>query len=365
MRALKNKDIDNLNTERKIRKSNFELLRIIAMFLILFHHFYYNNFNFDYSNITISQFIVQFLSSFGKVGVCIFILITGYFSVESKFKLKKLFKLIGETLFYSWIFLWIYLLFINKDITRQELIRCLFPISQNEYWFITTYIVLYLLSDYINILVKALSKKQMQILIGVLFVIWSLLPSLTFFTKIFSTKFEFSNLDWFILMYLIGAYLKRFPLEKLTINKSIFLLVICLMLNILSILFLNKYFYKLKINPLDYSWTMNLLISLFTSILIFNIFSKINVKSKFINKISTGVFGVYLIHTQILMRNVIWFKIFNITKYADTAKIVIYEIFVVVAIFIICTIIDFIRQFTIEKIYMRLIEKLELKLKKS
>ena len=65
------------------------------------------------------------------------------------------------------------------------------------------------------------------------------------------------------------------------------------------------------------------------------------------------------------MRNVIWFKIFNITKYADTAKIVIYEIFVVVAIFIICTIIDFIRQFTIEKVYMRLIEKLELKLKKS
>lgn len=364
MTSLNNEDINKSGHKRKIRQSNFELLRIIAMFLILFHHFYYNNFNFDYAKITIPQFIIQFLSSFGKVGVCIFILITGYFSVDSKFKLKKLLKLVGEVLFYSWILLVVYLVFIDKNITKKEFVKCLLPISQNEYWFITTYLVLYVLSDYINILIKSLSKKQMQSLIGVLFVIWSLLPSLTFFSKMFSTKFEFSNLDWFILMYLIGAYLKKFPLKKLTINRSILLLIICLIINIISILFFNKNFYKLKINPLDYSWTMNLLISLFTSILIFNIFSKINIKNKFINKISTGVFGVYLLHTQILMRNVIWFKIFNITKYVYTAKILIYEVFVIIVIFVVCTIIDFIRQFTIEKVYMKLVDKLVLKLNK-
>lgn len=49
------------------RKSNFELLRIISMILILLHHFYYNNFEFDYSNMNINQYLVQFLSTFGKV----------------------------------------------------------------------------------------------------------------------------------------------------------------------------------------------------------------------------------------------------------------------------------------------------------
>ena len=49
------------------RKSNLELLRIISMILILLHHFYYNNFEFEYSNININQCIVQFLSTFGKV----------------------------------------------------------------------------------------------------------------------------------------------------------------------------------------------------------------------------------------------------------------------------------------------------------
>lgn len=49
------------------RKSNLELLRIFSIFLILLHHFYYNNFNFDYPNLTLNQFIVQLLSCGGKI----------------------------------------------------------------------------------------------------------------------------------------------------------------------------------------------------------------------------------------------------------------------------------------------------------
>lgn len=57
-----------MNSQKsKQRDSNFELLRILSTIFILLHHFYYNNFNFDYSHLTTNQFIVQFLSSFGKV----------------------------------------------------------------------------------------------------------------------------------------------------------------------------------------------------------------------------------------------------------------------------------------------------------
>ena len=74
----------------KIRSTNLEVLRIVSMILILLHHFYDNNIILDYQNITIHQLIVQILSVGGKIGVNCFMLITGYFMIESKFKIKKL-----------------------------------------------------------------------------------------------------------------------------------------------------------------------------------------------------------------------------------------------------------------------------------
>ena len=88
------------------RKSNFEILRIISIIFILFHHFFYENVILDYtSSITINQFISQVLYSLGKIGVNIFILITGYFCINSNFKLKKILTIWLQTIFYSWIIL--------------------------------------------------------------------------------------------------------------------------------------------------------------------------------------------------------------------------------------------------------------------
>lgn len=93
--------MEKIKKTPKVRNSNLEILSIISMILILFHHFYYNNINLEYSNLKINQFINQFLSSVSKIGVNCFVLITGYFMIESKFKIEKLLKLYGQILFYS------------------------------------------------------------------------------------------------------------------------------------------------------------------------------------------------------------------------------------------------------------------------
>ncbi len=72
------------------RNSSLELLRIIAMILIVVHHYaVHSGFIYEYQPFTASKLIMQTLSIFGKVGVNIFILISTYFlcsQTECKYK---------------------------------------------------------------------------------------------------------------------------------------------------------------------------------------------------------------------------------------------------------------------------------------
>lgn len=69
----------------KQRNSNIELLRIVAMLMIVAHHFsVHGGFSFDPSRISVNLIWIQFLQLGGKVGVDIFILISGYYLVSRK-----------------------------------------------------------------------------------------------------------------------------------------------------------------------------------------------------------------------------------------------------------------------------------------
>ena len=94
------------------------------------------------------------------------------------------------------------------------------------------------------------------------------------------------------------------------------------------------------------------------------IFKNMKIKnSNIINKISSCTLGVYLIHTHILIRDIIWIGIYNITEFTNSKYLVLYEIFVVISLYMICVVIDYIRQNTLEKLYIKLIDKIEEKYK--
>lgn len=86
------------NSQKNIRSSNFELLRIVAMFMIVLHHctvhgvfsYWHNNTTFIHH---INNFLCSFLASGGKIGVTIFVLISGYFLCMQDFKISRLLKI--------------------------------------------------------------------------------------------------------------------------------------------------------------------------------------------------------------------------------------------------------------------------------
>ena len=79
--------------ERKIKRNpNIELLRIISMMMVLVLHCLSWGGALDYRS-GIQLYVYWWLEALAIVAVDIFVLISGYFLVESKFKVKNVFKI--------------------------------------------------------------------------------------------------------------------------------------------------------------------------------------------------------------------------------------------------------------------------------
>ena len=138
------------------RVSNFELLRIIAIFIIILHHYCVHGQQW-YETTCINSVITQTLGYFGKIGVALFVLITGYFNCEKNFNLKRLVLLVAETVFYSQLIYWSLYFLSPESVANFKLKYVYFPIFHGTYWFISYYFILYLFSPVLNAAIKNFS----------------------------------------------------------------------------------------------------------------------------------------------------------------------------------------------------------------
>lgn len=125
-----NNENTNLITFKKRRTSNFELLRIILMILIVAHHYIVNSGVIQVINesnsFEIKNIIALCCGGYGKIAINIFVLITGYFMCKSKFKISKWLKLYLEILFYKLLFYFIFLGFGYESYDVISFIRKIF-----------------------------------------------------------------------------------------------------------------------------------------------------------------------------------------------------------------------------------------------
>lgn len=188
------------------RNSSIELLRIISMIMIVFHHFaVHGGFEWEASNVTIPLFWYNFIIMGGKIGVDLFVLISGYFLVNSNgnvFNFRRILKFMGQVFFYSISIYVVFGICGLSDIGIKSLIKALFPITFSSWWFASTYFVLYLLHPFLNKLLHCLNKKNYQYLLVMLVVCWSIIPTFTM------SQFQGNSLLWFMTLYAIAGYVK-------------------------------------------------------------------------------------------------------------------------------------------------------------
>lgn len=172
--------------------------------------------------------------------VNIFVLISGYFQVESKFKSKNVIKVgIGGVWLYSIVFFAIQVLVSGQPVGKMDLIRACFPLLTKRFWFVNSYLALYILSPYINKLIHSLSKKQISTLTATLVLIFSarstILPA--------SWGQDLSagmGILWFITLYCVAAWLRSCRTQQETPFKYWILYLGATVILIASKFVLNK-----------------------------------------------------------------------------------------------------------------------------
>ena len=316
------------------------------MFFILMFHFSDWGGLINIDSCIPNKILGCFFNLFGNFGVNLFVLISGYFLINSKFKFKKLLKLTTEVFFYS-VTLYIVCIFLKiTTFSIEEFKKVIFPISYNMYWFATTYIGLYLLSPFINKLLNNISRTEHKNLIYLLIILLSIIPTL-----LIDSTFINSDLMWFVLLYIISAYIQKYQISYNN-NKKLLISIICLFSIMFAISVALAVPLKLEVKYFTHLNKMNSTIMLAVSILTFMLFKNLKVPdNKIIPFVSKSTFGIYLIHINTHLRVYLFNSILKMPKYynSNTFKLMGYIFLSSLGIFIICMLIDTLRRIIFEK----------------
>ena len=196
------------------------------------------------------------------------------------------------------------ILFGSNSFSLKQIVFTLLP--QNYYLYL--FLTLYLLSPFINRLIAGLSQKQYQRLLCVLifsFVIWSTFINALCgifdmqLTGVFATGRTTTDMGFnicnFVTLYLIGGYIKKYPV-KLKAKGFLMLsagILGCAVITAVSAIIFKNY----SIDFLTYDSIFIVL----QSVLLVVVFSNVSIKySKILNFAAENTFGIYLIHWYFL-----------------------------------------------------------------
>jgi len=358
------KEGDKVKSDKpKVRQSNFELLRIISMLLIVAHHFsVHGGMKHDTKKVTVNRLWSQFISIGGKIGVNIFVLISGYFLTSSKkVKINKFLKLELQMIFYAVIQ---YLIGVKlckfEEFSLKNLKHNIFPVTYGIWWFAQTYVILYLLFPLINGCIHGISRQTHRNYLIVTTMIWCIIPTI-FEVNAYSSNF----LIWFGFIYFVAGYLRKYKVAENTKAITWILLGIGTYILIFLTAVINDYraiSNEKALKYTNYLFDLKMIPVLFSALFLFIGFSKLNIKSRAINFISATTFGIYLIHDHPMIRHLIWMVIVKVPDFTNSSYLIPFSIFVIVAVFTVCSIIEAIRIYTIERLYMNLVNYISSKL---
>ena len=338
----------------KSRQSNMELLRIVAMLMIItLHYLDKGNVLPDFEQMsTVNHYIAWILEAFCFVAVNLYVLISGYFLCTSRFTFRKLFLLWVQIVFYSWIIGGIFLLtgLAGEGATGiYELIFIALPVSAGHYWFATIYVLLFAVSPFLNAAIDKMDKNRHRICIAVLLVIFCLWNTVLPITNPVADG-NGMDIAWFVTLYIIAAYLRKYP-EDMKHKKWVYAIgyIGCSILTFgagLVLLWVEKVLGKLGGYATNW-YAYNSLPVLAAAVCLFVIFVKTEIKhvgiSKIINVTAGATFGVYLIHEHRNLRY-LWQQWLQVEQNAGEPWMILNLLGSVLLVFTVCTLIELLRK---------------------
>lgn len=329
----------------KKRDTNIELLRIVAMILVVSIHCISNGLVLYTQSINIyNGLIVKFMYGCSCVANGVFLLLTGYYLADKKINIKKIFNLWGKTLLYS-VLIYIILSIFGKEV---QTFKSFMPILSCAYWFISAYIVLYLLAPILNIAINKMTKNQFKYILIIFYIFYGIIRNLFNDQSIFQ-----GDIPCVIMLYLTGAYVKKYVEIKQNQHYFIKYILLAVILSLMN--FILNVLIKLDINETlknilttfaGKMWDYNNILLIIMAVLLFMKFKTINITSKKLSNvitfISPSVFSIYIIHNNIHFHT-LWRQDGSLYM-IHSPWLIPYLIFLIISVFVVCLLIDLLRR---------------------
>ena len=309
--------------------------------MIIAHHFsVHGGFDFPISSVTINRLWYQFIFMGGSLGNNIFVLISGYFLVKSKgINYHRLFNLWIRIFFYSAVIYAVFVLCGSKDFGFKAALYSLMPITKTQWWFASTYFVMYLIHPYINILLHSFNREEYKKFLITIFIYWSIIPMLT------NSSFQANSLINFICLYSLAGYIRLWA-DDYGSKKFILIGACLIILNYISIIAFDIIGLKINLFARGATYMTGMMrpFTICAALCLLIGFKHLNIKhSKIINTLAAATFGVYLIHDNNFVRPFLWHEVFKNASYQNSPYLIPYSIAVIFIVYLSCTVIELIR----------------------
>ena len=331
----------------KQRSSNIELLRIIAIIMIVFSHLAGHGVmavttGHAYvrwaEGSLLNRLFTAFFIGGGDTAVGAFFIITGFFMIEAVNQ-RKLTPLISQVVFYGILstVVLVVLRFMGIDNTNitDVAMELFVPVSGNVWWFISSYVLLCASSSYINTTAKQWSKKKYLMYLAVLWILWMSIGKV-----LDAPYYAVGRAVWF---YLVGGYIRLYWKKS---NKLLYifgfalswLLYAAATFGLATIIGSNSSSIMIA-NALKFGRTV--FFGPAAAIFLFLMFKDIKMGSNSkINSLASCVLGCYLLHESYGGRLLFWKVIFNVDNAYNYMWFPLFGFGVVISVLLICFIVE-------------------------
>ena len=342
-------------TEGK-RNANMDILRMISMMMVTMLHALTKSdlLPFMGNEVSANGWIAWGLEVFSVPAVDIFMLISGYFLISSRFKMGRMVEIVLQTLFYS-AGSFVLFLFLGKasltSMNSYDYLQYFLPIHMETYWFMSAYVIIYLLLPLITNGVRAMTEKQLQGVILWLLVFECVIKSFLPVRLSMDTK-GYSFL-WYLTLFLVGARIRLHGFKIVKTVRRGWLIYITSTFLILAEIFIVSQI-QLRTGRLREMTTVSLE---YNHILVF--FSAIGIFAAFLHAkplgekfgrlvcmLSPYCLGVYLLQENLMMRY-LWQDWFGLREVMEQSiPIFLFRVMgAVVAMFVFGICVDMLRSF--------------------
>jgi surface polysaccharide O-acyltransferase-like enzyme len=259
--------------------------------------------------------------------------------------LSKVAGILGLMWFYGFLFyaLAVAARWIHFDF--RELGKVALPFLVHDRWFVETYLLLYLLSPFINTALVRLGRREFRILLLVMFIFFSAWPSVLPGGPVTDSGYGIAT---FVLLYSVGAYVRLWGFAPRPKRLYLAGYLLCASATFACSVSLTDTLGQ------DRIWGYNFVPNLLGSACLFMMFDGIRLQRQYINQIAAHTFAVFLIHTDHSLSGIIYEDVLRTATFRSSPLFLVHAAASIALIYVGATAVDVVRRILTSAIARRL-----------